>query len=630
MYKKFDFDRVAVYDLEIGPNYFIACFKNPVTGSKKSFVIHKDRDDREELYKFINKIRSYWFVGFNNLEFDGQLIETFLDNFHSPVLLDILNRRTRELIEDKTDWNKWEILIPEWKLSTKQLDLYKMSHFDNKAKRSSLKSLQINMEWHNVLDMPYHHSMPLTIDQVLEIEDYCWNDVESTEHYYNLKKEDIQLRIDIGLQYNLHLLNKPNASIGTDIAKNEYCKLSGRHFLEFKNSRDTNIEFKFSEIISDKVQFSSRELQKVLSDIKMYSPTTLALAKEYTFVYKGLKTVMALGGLHSSNKPFVYSETNTHDIIDIDFGSYYPGLMISLGIYPPHLGQEFIKLIELLRDRRLVAKKNKDKVTNESLKLSINSIYGKMGDKNSWLQSMRSLYKVTINGQLLLIMLCEKCTDLGVDCIYQNTDGATFIVPKGLREKFTKVVEDFGTYVDIPVEFTDYKKCVITSVNDYVIEKTNEEIKRKGDFIVDYDYHQNNSYRIIPIALENYFIKGIPIETTIKSHTKILDFCAKIKGTSDWHFEVRKCEDGEIVKDTLQKNNRYIISTKGYVLYKMNKEGKTQFVEAHPIKGRSWKVTILNKIESLEAKDYNLDFSYYIRECNKFLYQLEPNQIAMF
>jgi hypothetical protein len=436
--------------------------------------------------------------------------------------------------------------------------------------------------------------------------------------------------MDIGLQYNIHILNKPNASIGTDIARQEYCKLSSRNFAEFKDSRDTNIEFKFSEIISDKIQFNSPELKNVLSDIKLYSPTTLAQAKEYTFVYKGLKTVMALGGLHSANKPCIYTATEDDDICDVDFGSYYSGLMISLGIYPPHLGQEFIDLLKLIRDRRLVAKQNKDKVTNESLKLSINAIFGKMGDKNSWLQSMKSMYKVTINGQLLLIMLCEKCTDLGVSCIYQNTDGATFIVPKRLREQFVKVVENFGTYVDIPVEFAEYKKCVITSVNDYIIEKTNGEIKRKGDFITSYDYHQNNSYKIIPIAIENYFIKGIPIEQTLKSHTNILDFCAKIKGTSDWHFEIRNCEEGEVVKNTLQKNNRYFISTKGHVLYKMNKEGKTQFVEAHPIKGRSWKVIILNKVESLVAQDYNIDFSYYLRECNKFIYQLEPNQTTLF
>lgn len=376
MYRQFDFNRVAVYDLEIGPNYFIACFKNPVSGSKKSFIIHKDKDERLELYKFLISIKSYWLVGFNNLEFDGQLIELFLSNYNSLVLLDLLNQRTRELIEDKTDWNKWDILISEWKLSTKQLDLYKLSHFDNKAKRSSLKSLQINMEWHNVLDMPYHHTLALDINQVLEIEDYCWNDVESTEYYYHLKKEDIQLRMDIGLQYDLHLLNKPNASIGTDIARQEYCKLSGRHFSEFKDSRDTNIEFKFDSIISDKVAYNAPELKKMFSDIQKYSPTTLAQDKEYTFVYKGLKTVMALGGLHSANKPCIYTATEDNDICDVDFGSYYPGLMISLGIYPPHLGQEFIDLLKLIRNKRLVAKQNKDKTTNESLKLSLNSIYG--------------------------------------------------------------------------------------------------------------------------------------------------------------------------------------------------------------------------------------------------------------
>jgi len=396
--KQFDFNKVVVYDEEIGVNYFLVCFKSVNKGTKKSFLICEWQNDSQELYDFIEMLREhdYWFIGFNNLEFDSQLLETFLDCYWSSPM-DIvysLYNQGQELISEKTDFNKWDFIIPEWKLRTNQLDVYKQAHFDNMAKRSSLKSLQINLEWHNILDSPYKHYEQLTFEQIKEIEDYCWNDVESTEAFYKTRIENIQLRNDLGKKYRINLLNKPDASVGTEILKVEYCKLSGRKFEQFKRERDTDINFSFQSIISDKVKFESSELKQVLHDISLYTPDRL---KDYSFVFRGTKYTVGKGGLHSTNKNQIWEEDNEYCLMDFDFGSYYPNLIVSLEIYPPHLGKEFTQIVRELTQRRLKAKADGDKKTAEQIKLSINSIFGKMGDKQSWVQSMRSLYSVTIN-----------------------------------------------------------------------------------------------------------------------------------------------------------------------------------------------------------------------------------------
>lgn len=627
--KPFDFNKVVVFDEEIGLNYFLVCFKSVNKGTKKSFLICEWQNDSQELCDFIEMLREndYWFVGFNNLEFDSQLLETFLDCYwSSPMdIVDRLYNQAQELISEKNDFNKWEFIIPEWKLRTNQLDVYKQAHFDNAAKRSSLKSLQINLEWYNILDSPYKHYEELTFDQIKEIEDYCWNDVESTEAFYKTRIENIQLRNDLGKKYRINLLNKPDASVGTEIIKIEYCKLSGRKFEQFKRERDTDISFTFDKIISDKVKFDTPELQKVLEDIKRYSPDKL---KDYKFIFKGAKYTVALGGLHTDNKNQIWEEDDGYCLIDFDFGSYYPNIIISLGLYPPHLGQEFTQLVKDITDRRLKAKAEGDKKTAEQLKISANSIYGKLGDKQSWLQSMRTLYTVTMNGQLFLLMLVEQLKDFHV--FMANTDGITVKVKRNKLDEFYSICNKFSEYLTIPVEYAHYKKCIFTSVNDYLIQKTDGELKKKGDWITKFDWHQNNSYRIIPIALEKFFIEGIPVEDTIKSHDKILDFCAKKKSVGEWWYESRAVVNGEVMITKLQKNNRYYISNSGGVLYKMHKDGREQFVEAHPLQGRAWYCTILNKLDDKPIQDRDIHYEYYIRECQKKIQALMPNQLKLF
>ena len=40
----------------------------------------------------------------------------------------------------------------EWNMSIKQIDVFKLNHWDNAAKRSSLKWIQYSMDWDNMVD----------------------------------------------------------------------------------------------------------------------------------------------------------------------------------------------------------------------------------------------------------------------------------------------------------------------------------------------------------------------------------------------------------------------------------------------------------------------------------------------
>ena len=77
----------------------------------------------------------------------------------------------------------------KWITTSNQIDVFKMHHWDNPAKRSSLKWIQYSMDWENILDMPIHHETKIeTQAQLAVITEYCINDVESTEAIYKGSK----------------------------------------------------------------------------------------------------------------------------------------------------------------------------------------------------------------------------------------------------------------------------------------------------------------------------------------------------------------------------------------------------------------------------------------------------------
>ena len=74
----------------------------------------------------------------------------------------------------------------------------------------------------------------------------------------------------------------------------------------------------------------------------------------------------------------------------------------------------------------------------------------------------------------------------------------------------------------------------IRDVNNYIgvyedSTPDNEHIKLKGDFEIDKEFHKDPSMRIVPLAVKEYFVYGIPIEKTIKENRDIFNFCMRLK-----------------------------------------------------------------------------------------------------
>jgi len=258
---------------------------------------------------------------------------------------------------------------------------------------------------------------------------------------------------------------------------------------------------------------------------------------------------------------------------------------------------------------------------------------------------------ITINGQLLLTMLCEQFAKIS-QILQINTDGVTIKIHKNNIQKMYDIVKWWEELTKLELEDAHYSKMVIRDVNNYLAIYTNGKVKYKGAFEIDKEmkgelqYHKDHSKRIVPLAISLYFTEGIPVKETILNHLLyeedyyngkvknhgVFDFCLakKTKGGKKGRPKMiaRHVIDGNIIEQVLQKTNRYYISNKGKHFVKKYEDGSESQIEAHPQKGRSYKVKIFNEFKKLD--DYNINYNYYIREANKIVDTIVPRMGTLF
>jgi DNA polymerase elongation subunit (family B) len=163
----------------------------------------------------------------------------------------------------------------------------------------------------------------------------------------------------------------------------------------------------------------------------------------------------------------------------MDVASYYPNLIINNGFYPSHLGPRFIEVLKTITKERMQAKKDGDKVKADGLKITINSIFGKLGYEYFWLFDAKQFISTTVNGQLGLLMLIEQLYLGGINVISANTDGVVCSIPRELEATYYKIAKEWEKKTGLELEFTPYKKYIRRDVNSYITEKPDGDTKEK-------------------------------------------------------------------------------------------------------------------------------------------------------
>ena len=420
-------DNVIIYDIETMQECFIVvCMKPEQT--PKSFVVSKWQNQLDSFIKYTEQnVDSYW-VGYNNLRFDAQVVEWILRNYeywHELSGLEICAKIAQKAADVIHDAN-YDVFpeYREYELSLKQIDLFKIHHYDNKNRRVSLKRLEFEMDLENIEEMPIHHAKTnLTKDEVFLSLQYCFNDVDATYEFYKITLGDtdhplykgndqIQLRRDIEEEFGIPCLNYSDSKIGDEIIKKYYCQEKGMEVKELPRKGYFRKSIDIKNCIAGYVQFETEQLQQFLRNIKRLKLGLQDDFKEHIDFYGNVYSFMK-GGLHTENKPEIFESDEEYDIIDWDVASYYPAIIINNERYPAHLGKEFLRGYKQMFDKRLELKPlakgdRKIKGIVGALKLAVNSVYGKSSDMQSWIYDRQLTMFTTITGELSLMMLIEK------------------------------------------------------------------------------------------------------------------------------------------------------------------------------------------------------------------------------
>lgn len=176
---------------------------------------------------------------------------------------------------------------------------------------------------------------------------------------------------------------------------------------------------------------------------------------------------------------------------------------------------------------------------------------------------------------------------------------------------------------------------VIRDVNNYLSVKEGFDsqnpddsyLKLKGDFEIDKEYHKDPSMRIVPLAVKEYFVNGIPIDETIRNHKNIYDFCLRLKVNSGCTAKIKKYDSEKgFYTESLSKNTRYYVSNSkdSGSLLKCFNDGRITGVNV------GYSSIIFNKYKELPMENYKINYNFYITEANKLINSAENKQLSLF
>lgn len=637
-------DHVIIYDIETLREMFLLCIYDP---EEKVFIdveIDKNISQLDLFVKICDKYKDYYWIGYNNLRFDSQVIEyifrnteNWIEHKTSDEILEMIYQKAQDTIND-ADYETFP-QYRESQLSFKQLDLFTIWHFDNKNKRVGLKRLEFEMDLENIEEMPiWHGKRNLTDEELFSTKTYCHNDVWATYSFYLITRgitthplyendDKLELRLTIEEEFNIPCLNYSDSKIGDEIIKKYYCETKRINYNELPNKGTFRKSIALKDCIPKYVQFKTPQLQEFL---KMVKKTILSQTEDFvkSIQFYGQEYTFAKGGLHNVISGVIYENDEETDLIDVDVSGYYPATIINNGYFPVHLGKSFLVGYSKVFYRRLELKplsKNDNKIKGivNALKKAGNCPYGKSSDMTSWLYDKKMTLATCLTGEFSLLMLIEDCELEDIHCIMCNTDGATFIVPKTKKETFNKIKSDWIEKTTIALSYTleeaEFKKMVFSSVNDYIGIKINGEVKCKGDFMKDFELDKNKSARIVPIALEEYYVNNTPIDDTIKSHSNIYDFCIRQKASNSFHYEgYNKLTNNTTMYDKLI---RYYVSNTGEKIYKIkNPSCTTNAPNKSQVEAGLWLCAVRNYLPSdIKPEDCDINYAYYIEKAENII-----------
>lgn len=643
------------WDIETFPNCFTLAMETLHGDTKAVWEISHFRDDRVQLFEFLDHLcrTQTPMIGFNNIGFDYIVLHFLMQNRNATV--EQIYAKSQQMFQQGND--RFGNIIWANDRFIPQIDLFKIYHFDNHAKSTSLKYLQINMRTDSVVDMPVENGTILTKEQIDDLLiPYNHHDVKETKQFALHSLDAMKFRASLIPQFGVEVMNWNDTKIGEQTVIQRlgdeacYDRSSGRK--EMRKTPRTQIAFR--EIIFPYVKFNHPEFRRIHNYLleQTLRADEIGSAEESTkIVTKGVFTDLTanvggvtfhfgVGGIHGSLERKRVIATDEWLIRDIDVASLYPSIAIVNRLAPAHLGTAFTDIYAQLPIERKKWQKEKGKKCAEanSLKLAANGVYGKSNSQWSPFYDPQYTMTVTINGQLMLCMLAERLMNVPTLQILQiNTDGITYYVNRDYEPQAAQQCREWEAITRLTLEDVNYDRMWLRDVNSYIAEGKDGSMKLKGAYWtpdpLDYSgsisnsqppaWHKDLSNPISVRAAVAHMVHGCDIEQYIRMCTNPFDFMCAVK--------IKKSDNLTWNSIPQQKRGtRYYVTTDGAALLKSapamgpigafkkaNGVSDAYYEQVMRETGGQWDIRVCTKNQSrYETRETNLCAGYNVTICN--------------
>ena len=537
----------AVFDTEIiGKRWpvFLCCVTILETGERYPFWQHSD-DDRADMIRLFSR-DDLTFVSFNGWNFDYPLVCAAMTGWTEQQLKQLAN----SIIEGELRY--WMTMkqfnIPSYEFD--HIDLMEVAPGD----KVSLKRYMGRMGYKTMMDMPVAHDQDLPSDALLAVAKYCFNDCGGTAALFRQLREQMELRVQLSEEHGIDLRSKSDAQIAEAILRKRLgiTGKQNRPVPRFITYTPPDFIQTDNDNIADLITRLSN--QRFMINQGNGSPEAPDWMIEEFMLGSGSYQV-GIGGLHSTHDVRLYVKaTDDYLISDFDVASYYPNIIMKCGLIPNlggNRGEQFIEAYREIYEQRIAAKRSGNKAVANSLKITLNGTYGKLGSIYSAFYSPDLMLAVCLTGQLNLLILIDQLEKIeGVKVHSANTDGIMVGFSPTVRDQVLKVFADNSEITGFEYEETPYTKVAMKDVNNYIAVGKDSKVKGKGLY-ADMSLQKNPTMQVCTNAAVAYLTKGVLPEMFIKSQTDMKDFVAirDVKGGGVQYDRMDWVDDWELVED---------------------------------------------------------------------------------
>lgn len=491
-------------------------------------------------------MRQYTTVSFNGLGYDLYIISAAIAGANCAELKELSDA----IIKSK---------LPSWRVA-REKGVYVPQDWDHidlievAPGKASLKIYGGRMHAPTMQDLPISPDDKIAEEQRELLRKYCRNDVDTTELLYRKLEPAVRLREQMSEQYGIDLRSKSDAQIAEAVIKSELEKITGKTF----RPQIVEIGHVYRYASPSIVTFERQDLRDIYwrilkSPFPVGNNGSVRLPEwlQTTKIRIGeTEYQMGIGGLHSCENARSITASDDEALADFDVASYYPSIILKLGLSPKKMGGDFLKVYRSIVTRRLEAKRAGDKITADTLKICVNGSFGKLGSMYSALYAPQLLIQTTLTGQLCLLMLIERLEAHGCRVVSANTDGIVVLFKKAQERIVNEVCFEWMIDTSFDLERSDYKALYSRDVNNYIAVKRDGSTKRKGVFS-EPGLMKNPEFTIVSEAVAAYLANAKPIEETVRSCRDLTKFVA-----------IRRVDGGGVWRDQyLGKAVRFYYST---------------------------------------------------------------------